>query len=160
MKTRGRSWPTGIAALAPFAEAHGVRLGIEPLHPMYTASRSVIVTLAQALAIAKEIGAGNVGVVIDVYHVWWDPELYRQIVNARGRILGLHLCDWLDPLPDFVNGRGMMGDGVADLRRIRQAVDAAGYRGPIEIEIFNEQLWAMQADELIALLQQRWRDCL
>ncbi len=93
-----------------FAEAHGVRLGIEPLHPMYAASRSVV-TLEQALAIAI---APNLGIVIDVYHVWWDPELYSQIEKARGRIFGLHICDWLDPSRDFVNGRGMMGDGVCD----------------------------------------------
>ena len=115
-----------IAALAPFAEAHGVGLGIEPLHPMYAASRSVIVTLEQALAMAH---APNVGVVIDVYHVWWDPDLYRQIEHARGRIFGLHICDWLDPLPDFLNGRGMIGDGVADVRRICDAVNAASYEG-------------------------------
>ncbi len=147
-----------IAALAPFAADHRVRLGIEPLHPMYAASRSVIVTLAQALAITKEIGAENVGVVIDVYHVWWDPALYQQIADAPGRIFGLHLCDWLDPLPDFVNGRGLMGDGVADVRGIREAVEASGYRGPIEVEIFNEQLWATPADDVVELIKVRCQE--
>ncbi len=146
----------GIAELAIFAKAHRVRLGIEPLHPMYAASRSVVVTLEQALALAT---APNIGIVIDVYHVWWDPDLYRQIDKARRRIFGLHICDWLDPLPDFVNGRGMMGDGVSDIRRIRQAVEAAGYSGPIEVEIFNEKIWAMPPDSVIDLVKQRWRQC-
>lgn len=146
----------GIAELAMFAKTHGVRLGVEPLHPMYAASRSVVVTLAQALTTAT---APNVGIVIDVYHVWWDPELYRQIEMARRRIFGLHICDWLDPLPDFVNGRGMMGDGVCEIRRLRQAVEAAGYSGPIEVEIFNERIWAMPADNVIEQIKERWQEC-
>ncbi len=146
----------GIHELAPFAEAHGVRLGVEPLHPMYAASRSVIVTLKQALALAI---APNVGIVIDVYHVWWDPDLYRQVENTTDRIFGFHVCDWLDPPPAFVNGRGMMGDGFCEIRRIREAVERAGYSGPIEVEIFNEELWAMPGDELIALVRERWREC-
>ncbi len=146
----------GIAELAPFANTHGIRLGVEPLHPMYAASRSVINTLAQALAFAT---APNVGVVIDVYHVWWDPHVYEQIQRARGRIFGFHICDWLDPMPDFLNGRGMMGDGVCEIRRLRQAVDATGYTGPIEVEIFNEKLWAMPPDEVVSLAKARCRDC-
>lgn len=146
----------GIAELSISAQAHGVRLGIEPLHPMYAASRSVVVTLAQALAMAT---APNVGIVIDVYHVWWDPNLYCQIENARGRIFGFHVCDWLDPLPDFVNGRGMMGDGVCHIRRIREAIDRTGYSGPIEVEIFNEKLWAMPPDSVVDLVKKRWQQC-
>ncbi len=148
----------GIRELQPFAEEHGIRLGVEPLHPMFAATRSVIVTLGQALGIAAEL-PGNAGVVIDVYHVWWDPDLYPQIEKARGRIFGLHLSDWLDPMPDFVNGRGLMGNGVCEIRRVREAVDRAGYSGPIEIEIFNEKLWSMPADQVISLVKERYLEC-
>ncbi len=148
----------GVHKLADFAKDHGVRLGVEPLHPMYTATRSVIVTLAQALLVVANLPARLAGVVIDVYHVWWDPDLYSGIENARGRIFGFHVCDWLDPMPDFVNGRGMMGDGYANIRRIRQAVDASGYSGPIEVEIFNQKIWDMERNQMIELVKQRWRE--
>jgi sugar phosphate isomerase/epimerase len=148
----------GVHKLADFATDHGVRLGVEPLHPMYTASRSVVVTLAQALLVVANLPRGLAGVVIDVYHVWWDPDLYSGIENARGRIFGFHVCDWLDPMPDFVNGRGMMGDGYANIRRIRQAVEASGYSGAIEVEVFNEELWSMPGDQLMRLIKERWRE--
>ncbi len=148
----------GIHDLAAFAKDHGVRLGVEPLHPMYTATRSVVVTLAQALLAIANLPAQSAGVVIDVYHVWWDPDLYSGIEHARGRIFGFHVCDWLDPMPDFVNGRGMMGDGFANIRRIRKAVEASGYSGPIEVEIFNQRIWDMEPSETIKLIKERWRD--
>jgi sugar phosphate isomerase/epimerase len=146
----------GIAELVPYAREHGVKLGIEPLHPMFAAERSVIVTLAQALDIAQQFGPNDVGVVIDVYHVWWDPEVYAQIERAAGRILGFHVNDWLVPTPDLLLGRGMMGDGVIELRRLRSAVDAAGYTGPIEVEIFNQALWDAPGDEVLALMRDRY----
>ncbi len=146
-----------VHQLTHFARAHGVRLGVEPLHPMYAATRSVVNTVAQALAIVADLPESQVGVVLDVYHVWWDPDLYRQIEQARGRIFGFHVCDWLDPLPDVLNGRGMMGDGFCDIPRIRHAVEQAGYAGPIEVEIFNDQIWAMPPDELIALMKERFQ---
>lgn len=145
-----------IAELVPLAESCGVRLGIEPLHPMYAAERSVVVTLAEANALAADFEPAQVGVVVDVFHVWWDPDLYDQIERATGRIVGFHVSDWLVPLPDMLLGRGMLGDGVVELRRIRRAVDAAGYRGPIEVEIFNEDVWALPADESLALVRQRY----
>jgi sugar phosphate isomerase/epimerase len=146
----------GIRWLAPYALQRGVKLGIEPMHPMFAAERSVIVTLAQALDIAEGFGSDQVGVVIDVYHVWWDPDLFAQIARASGRILGFHVNDWLVPTPDLLLGRGMMGDGVIELQRIRAAVDAAGYTGPIEVEIFNQSVWDSPGDEILALVKERY----
>ncbi|WP_026326490.1 sugar phosphate isomerase/epimerase family protein [Paenibacillus ginsengihumi] len=146
----------GIEQLVPYAEQCGVRLGIEPLHPMYAAERSVINTLAQANDIAERYRPDQVGVVVDAFHVWWDPELYPQIARASGRILGFHVSDWIVPTPDLLMGRGMMGDGVIDLRRIRKAVEDAGYAGPIEVEIFNQAIWDMPGDDALALTKERY----
>lgn len=146
----------GIAAIAPFAAEYGVRLGIETLHPAFVGSRSVVVTLAEALDIAARIDYPNVGVVIDTYHVWWDPYLYEGIARARGRIFGFHVNDWLEPNRDPLVSRGMMGDGVIEIRRIREAIDAAGYTGPIEVEIFNESLWATPGNEVLPTLCARY----
>lgn len=145
-----------IAELAPFARMHGVKLGIEPLHPMYAAERSVINTLAQANTLAEQYDPQDVGVVVDAFHVWWDPTLYVQIERARGRILGFHVSDWLVPVPDLLMGRGMMGDGVIELRRMRHAVEAAGYNRAIEVEIFNQQVWDMPGDEALTLIKERY----
>jgi len=145
-----------VTALVPYAVERGVKLGIEPLHPMYAAERSVIVTLAQANRLAWQFNQEDVGVVIDVYHVWWDPEVYTQIATASGRILGFHVCDWLVPTPDMLLGRGMMGDGVIELRRLRTAVEEAGYTGPIEVEIFQRELWEMPGDEVLQLMCARY----
>jgi len=146
-----------VARLAEDAASHGVVLAVEPLHPMYCADRSVIVTLDQALAVARSAGLPQrVGVVVDAYHVWWDPDLYRQVAASAGRIAGFHVSDWLVPTPDMLNGRGLMGDGVIELRRLRRAVDDAGYRGPIEVEIFNKALWALPAEEALNLVASRY----
>jgi len=123
---------------------------------MYAAERSVIVTLAEANRLARQFSQDQVGVVIDVYHVWWDPDLYTQIAAASGHILGFHVCDWLVPTPDMLMGRGMMGDGVIELRRLRCAVEAAGYTGPIEVEIFNRDLWEMPGDAVLQLMCRRY----
>jgi sugar phosphate isomerase/epimerase len=146
----------GIAQLVPYAQSHGVKLGIEPLHPMYAAERSVIVSLAHANEIAERYTPEQVGVVVDVFHVWWDPYLYEQIERAKGRILGFHVSDWIVPTPDMLKGRGMMGDGVIELRRIRHAVEAAGYTGPIEVEIFNQEIWDRPGDEVLAEMKERY----
>ncbi len=146
----------GIAAVVDHAAARCVRLGIEPLHPMFAADRSVINTLGQALDLAEDIAAPGLGVIIDVYHVWWDPSLYAQIRRARGRIFGFHVSDWLVPPPEVLLGRGMMGDGVIDLRRIRGAVQEAGYDGPIECEIFNRRIWDTPGGEVLELMKQRY----
>jgi sugar phosphate isomerase/epimerase len=125
----------------PDAEKAGVILGIEPLHPMYAAERSVVVTLKQANDLAEQLSSPAAGVVVDVFHVWWDPEVMSQIERARGKIAGFHVSDWPVPLPGILMGRAMMGDGVIELRKLRQAVDATGYDGPIEVEIFNDEIW-------------------
>lgn len=135
----------GIAEVAPYARKRGVRLGIEPLHPMFAGDRSVVVTLNQANRMAEKFDAAEVGVVIDVYHVWWDPEVYSEIERAAGRILGFHVSDWMVPTTSLLMGRGMMGTGVIELRRLRNVVQRAGYRGPIEVEIFNQEIWNMPA---------------
>jgi sugar phosphate isomerase/epimerase len=140
----------GIERLVPHAAAAGVRLAIEPLHPMMLVERSVIVTLAQANTIAERFDPGEVGVIIDVYHVWWDPELEREIARAGERILGYHVSDWLVPTTDLLAGRGMMGEGTIDLRRIRGMVERAGYDGPIEVEVINPALAELSRDALIA----------
>jgi sugar phosphate isomerase/epimerase len=150
----------GIASLLPYAMERGVRLAVEPLHPMFAGDRSVIVTLAQANGIVERLASPRaVGVAIDVYHVWWDPEVYAQIARAAGYILGFHVSDWLAPPPDVLLGRGMMGDGVIELRRLRAAVEAAGYAGPIEVEIFNQAIWDTPGDEVLARIRNRYLAC-
>jgi sugar phosphate isomerase/epimerase len=149
----------GIERLVPYAAQSGVRLGIEPLHPMMIAERSAIVTLGQALDLAERFDAAHVGVIVDAYHVWWDPAVEREIARGAGRILGFHVSDWLVPTFDLLQGRGMMGDGVIDLRRMRRLLDEAGYQGAIEVEVINRELWAMPGDELVALVRERFAAC-
>jgi sugar phosphate isomerase/epimerase len=152
----------GLAAITSYAQERGVRLGIEPLHPMYAADRNVIVTLAQANDFAIRLNQQfpqfdtPVGVIIDVFHVWWDPAVDHEIKRANGHIFGFHVCDWITPLPDVLKGRGMMGDGWIELHKLREAVDAAGYSGPIECEIFNQSLWDSPGDEVLELMKKRF----
>jgi len=143
----------GLLEVLPVAEKAGVILGIEPLHPMYAAERSVVVTLKQANDIADRLQSASAGVVVDAYHVWWDPEIMREIERARGKIVGFHVSDWPVPLPGILMGRAMMGDGVIELRKLRQAVDETGYGGPIEVEIFNEDVWKSADDRLLKRIQ-------
>jgi sugar phosphate isomerase/epimerase len=146
----------GLLEVLPDAEKAGVILGVEPLHPMYAAERSVVVTLKQANDIVEELASPAAGVLVDAFHVWWDPDLFGQIERARGKIVGFHVSDWPVPLPGILMGRAMMGDGVIELRKLRQAVDATGYDGPIEVEIFNDEIWKNADEELIKLIQQRF----
>lgn len=146
----------GIAQLVPFAESYGVKLGIEPLHPMYAAERSVVVSMDLANTLAESYRPDQVGVVVDVFHVWWDPDLYNQIDRAKDRILGFHVSDWLVPTPDMLKGRGMMGDGVIEISRIRKAVEKTGYSGPIEVEIFNDQIWSQAGDDTLVQMKERY----
>lgn len=148
----------GIAAILPHARASGIPLAIEPLHPMYAADRACVNTLKQALDICDLLGEG-IGIAIDVYHVWWDPELMPQIARAGagGRILAHHICDWLVPTTDLLLDRGMMGDGVIDLRGIRAAIEAAGFAGPQEVEIFSaETWWKRPGDEVLRTCVERY----
>lgn len=149
----------GLAAMLPHARAAGVPVAIEPLHPVYAADRSCVNTLGQALDLADELGPG-VGAAIDVYHVWWDPALEAQIARAgaAGQILAHHVCDWLVPTRDPLNDRGMMGDGVVDLARIRGWFEAAGFHGNQEVEIFSaENWWKRDGDEVLATCVERFR---
>ena len=146
----------GIAAIAPYAAERGVRLGIEPLHPAFAAERSCITTLREARLIAERFPVTNVGVIADVYHVWWDHERTAEIALLGARIAGYHVNDWLVPVKNVLMNRGMMGDGVIELRKIRGEVERAGYRGPIEVEIFNEVIWEMPVDELVRLAKERF----
>ncbi len=149
----------GIAALLPHAREAGVPLAIEPLHPMYAADRACINTLEQTNDLCDALGEG-IGVAVDVYHVWWDPMLERELARAgrAGRILAYHICDWLVPTRDLLFDRGMMGDGVIDLRRIRSWVEAAGYAGLCEVEIFSkENWWRRPGEEVLATCIERYR---
>jgi len=133
-----------VGALVDDAVAAGVTLAIEPMHPIYAADRGVISTLGQALDVAEQFPAATVGVVVDTFHVWWDPQLAEQLkrAGAGGRIAGYQVCDWITPLPaDALLARGMMGDGHIDFATITAAVSDAGYTGDIEVEIFNQGIW-------------------
>jgi len=147
-----------VADLAPFAAEHSVKLAIEPLHPMFCADRAVVSTLGQALDIAEAFPAEQVGVVVDTYHVWWDPELEASIARAGkgNRILSYQECDWVVPLPaDMLLGRGHVGDGHIDFARMRRLVTAAGWTGYAEVEIFNQEIWDTDGDRTIATVRSR-----
>ncbi|MBW8748131.1 MAG: sugar phosphate isomerase/epimerase [Acidobacteria bacterium] len=146
----------GFAALVPYAEQAGVKLGLEPLHPMFAGDRSVLTTIDEALEVAAQYAEDRVGVVLDVFHIWWHPNVLQQIAEASGRIMGFHVSDWPVPLPDTLLGRCMMGDGIIDLRTLRTAVDAAGYDGPIEVEIFNQAIWDEDPDAVLTRTKQRF----
>ena len=161
----------GIAATLEVARAAGMPLAIEPLHPMYAAERACVNTLAQALDLCDALdpagadrlagghGRAALGVAVDVYHVWWDPALDAQVARAgRDRLLAFHVCDWLVPTVDMLNDRGMMGDGVIEIARIRGMVEAAGFDGYCEVEIFSSgNWWKRPADEVLATCIDRHR---
>lgn len=139
----------GIREILPVAEKAGVSIGIEPLHPMYAAERSVVVSLKQANDMLDALNHPAASVVFDVFHLWWDPDVWQEIERAKSRISGFHVSDWPVPLPGILMGRGMMGSGVIELQRLRKAVEAAGYNGPIEVEIFNDEIWKNAGDAKI-----------
>ncbi|MBF6249500.1 sugar phosphate isomerase/epimerase family protein [Nocardia farcinica] len=150
-----------LALLVPYAAERGVRLALEPLHPMFCADRAVISTLAQALTMARPYPAETVGVVVDTFHLWWDPLLEDQIAQAgaEGRISSYQVCDWLNPMAaDPLLSRGMMGDGVIDFATIGGWVRTAGYRGDVEVEIFNAAVWEADGHSVIETMKQRYRE--
>lgn len=131
----------GLGKTLEHGRKAGVPIAIEPLHPMYAADRAVVSTMGQALDLCDELGDG-IGVAMDVYHVWWDPELSAQIKRAgKSRMLAYHICDWLNPTKDLLTDRGMMGDGVIDIAGIRAEVEAIGFNGLNEVEIFSAETW-------------------
>lgn len=147
-----------IAEIAPYAALNKVKLALEPLNPVYAGNRCCLNTVRDALDLCDAIGAPNVGVAIDVYHVWWDTDLATQLERAGNRIFGFHLCDWLADTQDILLDRGMMGDGVADIRQIRADVEHAGFSGLCEVEIFSAQNWWKRIpEEVLDIVVDRFR---
>ena len=148
-----------IERLVPYAHELGVNLGIEPMNPIYAADRGVISTLAQALDIAERFDAADVGVVVDTFHLWWEPGVADQLQRAGQRIVSYQICDWITPLPaDTLLARGMMGDGHIDFPTFTRSVAAAGYRGDIEVEIFNADLWKAPPAWVVDTMVRRYLD--
>ncbi|MCL1871319.1 MAG: sugar phosphate isomerase/epimerase [Promicromonosporaceae bacterium] len=148
-----------IGELAPYAAEHGVRLVVEALHPMFAADRAVVSTLGQALDLAAPFDPDVVGVVVDTYHVWWDPQLRESIARAgaEGRIASYQVCDWVLPLAaEPLNSRGHVGDGFVDFESITRWVAEAGYAGDVEVEIFHEEVWAAPAERTLATMADRY----
>ena len=146
-----------IGELVPDAQRLGVRLGVEALHPVFCADRSVIASLGEAVDLALAFPADAVGVVVDTYHVWWDERAAAEIARAAGRIVSYQICDWVLPLPaDILLGRGHLGDGVIEFGPISAAVAAAGYQGFVEVEIFNADVWAAPPDQTAATVRERF----
>jgi sugar phosphate isomerase/epimerase len=146
-----------IERLVPYAHELGVNLGIEPMNPIYAADRGVISTLAQALDIAERFDAADIGVVVDTFHLWWEPGVSEQLQRAGQRIVSYQVSDWITPLPaDTLLARGMMGDGHIDFPAFTRSVAAAGYRGDVEVEIFNADLWAARPAEVVNTMVERY----
>lgn len=148
----------GIEKILPMAQAAGVKLSIEPLHPMYAGDRSAINTLAQANQMAEEIDSDFVGVAVDVYHLWWDNNLQQEIKRCgeNGNLFAFHVCDWNVPTIDFLNDRGLMGDGCINVNEIRGWVEEAGFNGYNEVEIFSDKYWATNQLEYLEKIKQAY----
>ncbi len=141
----------GIESVLPYAIANGVKLAIEPLHPMYADTRSAVNTLAQANDMAEAIASDHVGVAADVYHLWWDPNLEQELLRCgrNGNLYAFHICDWMSPPVDFLNDRGLMGEGCIPVEKIRGWAEAAGFKGYNEVEIFSDRWWAGDQKEFL-----------
>jgi len=147
-----------IAAVAGYAADRQVSLAVEPLNPMFGGNRTVVMTARDALEVCDMTGAANVGLAIDVYHVWWDTTLADSLRLARGRVLGFHLCDWLEDTRDMLLDRGMMGDGVADIPALRAAVEATGFDGACEVEVFSARdWWRRDPGDVLDIMVDRFR---
>lgn len=150
-----------LGDLVPIAHNHGVRLALEPMHPLFTADRGVLTTIGQSLDIAEQFEPEEVGVVIDTYHIWWDPDAHESIERAghQGRISTYQICDWILPLTaNTLNSRGLPGDGYIDFPTITRWVSEAGYTGPVEVEIFNENLWIQPVHQIVDAISARYVD--
>lgn len=150
----------GIAACLPHARDRGVKLAIEPLHPMYAAERSCINRMAEARTVCEQLDDPQLGIAVDVYHVWWDPDLQAEIAIAgeTARLFAFHVCDWRVPTRDLLTDRGLMGDGCINIRQIRQWVEDAGFSGYNEVEIFSEEFWATDQAEYLGRIKQAYLD--
>ena len=148
----------GIAATLPLAESLGVKLAIEPLHPMYADDRSAINSLASANDVCDELNHRLVGIAYDVYHLWWDPDLAAQTKRTAeaNRLFAYHICDWMTPTTDILNDRGLMGEGCIDLRGIRDLVEKNGFDGMIEVEVFSNRWWKKPTDEFLQAIKQSY----
>ena len=147
-----------VAVLADYAAGLDVHLALEPLNPMFGGNRTCLFTARDALAVCDEVQAPNLGIAVDVYHVWWDSTLQDSLQAAKGRILGYHICDWLETTTDMLLDRGMMGDGVADLRGIRRAVEQAGYTGACEVEVFSARnWWTRDPEDVLDIMVERFQ---
>jgi sugar phosphate isomerase/epimerase len=140
----------GVETLLPDCERLGVKLAVEPLHPMYADSRSAITSLTQANNLCDEVPSDFLGIAVDVYHLWFDPRLKSEIRRAGSRILAFHVCDWRTPTRDILTDRGLMGEGCIDIRGIREWVEQAGFSGFCEVEIFSQEYWAMDQRNYLA----------
>src|SRR5690606_27714423 len=141
----------GIESVLPYAIANNVKLAIEPLHPMYADTRSAVNTLSQANDMAEAIASDHVGVAADVYHLWWDPDLEQELLRCgrNGHLYAFHICDWMSPTVDFLNDRGLMGEGCIPIQKIRGWAEAAGFDGYNEVEIFSDRWWAADQHEFL-----------
>ena len=150
----------GLEAILPEAEKSGVRLAIEPLHPMYADTRSVVSTMKQANDLCVLFAHPFLGVAVDVYHTWWDPELQSEIARCGSldKIFAFHVCDWRSPTVDLLNDRGLMGEGCIDIPRIRSWVEKAGFTGFVEVEIFSDRLWAMDQEIFLGMVVKAWKE--
>jgi sugar phosphate isomerase/epimerase len=149
----------GIEAVLPHAEANGVKLAIEPLHPMYADTRSAISTLSQANDMAEKINSPWVGIAVDVYHLWWDDTLQTEIMRCgkNNNLFAFHICDWKSPTTDMLNDRGLMGEGCINIRQIRGWVEEAGFNGFNEVEIFSNTYWQMDQQVFLSSIIEAYK---
>ena len=150
----------GIETILPQAKAAGIKLAIEPLHPMYADTRSAINTLAQANDMAEQINSSYVGVAVDVYHLWWDPSLEQEIKRCgeNDHLLAFHICDWNSPTVDILLDRGLMGDGCIPVNKIRSWVEATGFSGFYEVEIFSNKYWQQDQSQFLRKIIKAYKE--
>ena len=150
----------GIQTIFPQAGAAGIKLAIEPLHPMYADTRSAINTLAQANDMAEQINSPYVGIAVDVYHLWWDPSLEQEIKRCgeKDHLFAFHICDWNSPTVDILLDRGLMGDGCIPVNKIRSWVEATGFTGFYEVEIFSNKYWQQDQSQFLKKLIKSYKE--